>query len=229
VRLVWRVRFLFACVAAAVAVPGQSQVYKGYIAPPGAPTVARLQGDGAGVDLSWYAVNSAVGGYEVLRASKPGEPPVKIGSARAGTLGFRDPKPISGAAYYQVVSIGPNGRRIEGAWILYAPPVVTSASRQGTDVVVAWSASENAPGGYEIWRRSGASNRAVRVGTVANGQLSYRDTQAGSDPFDYQVVAIATGGMSAASQWFASAACCDTNTAGAQSKKQKSGIRVINR
>jgi hypothetical protein len=226
----WRAHVLVAGVIAAVATPGHSQILKGLQAPTGAqspalvnklgpPAVARLQGDGAGVDLAWYAVNSAVGGYEVLRAEAPGVSPVKVGSVQPGTLGFRDPQPINGPVYYQVVAIGPNGSRAEGPWLLYAPPVVTSATLQGADVVVVWSASTNSRGGYEIWRRAGTNQRPVRVGSVATDQLSFRDTQAGSGPFSYQVIALGTGGTSAASQWFAST---DTPTSGRAPARRQS-------
>ena len=165
------------------------------------PTFAGVAGDGISVGFSWWAVKGATG-YELLRTPDPQQKPTIIATLPSTTLGCRDPQPGTGPLYYQLVAIGTGGSRTPGAWFLYFAPTVQSATPDGTDVVVSWTAVKSAPGGYEVWRATNPSQRPMRVGAVSPTILNYRDKQAGSGAFYYQVVAVGAGGTRAASAWY---------------------------
>jgi hypothetical protein len=166
------------------------------------PTFAGVTGDGAGVNFSWWAVKGATG-YELLRTPDPQQKPVTIVALPSTTLGCRDAQAGAGPWYYQLVAIQAGGARVASAWFLYLAPTVKSASADGADIVISWSAVKSAPGGYEVWRAPNPQLRPIRVGALSSSTLSYRDKAAGAGPFSYQVVAIGAGGSRAASGWFA--------------------------
>ncbi len=165
------------------------------------PTFAGVTGDGTGVGFSWWAVKGATG-YELVKTPDPQQKPTIVATLSSTTLGCRDPQAGAGPVYYQLVAIGPGGSRTPGAWFLYFAPTVQSANADGTDVILSWSAVKSAPGGYEVWRAKNPSQRPIRVGALSPTILNYRDKQAGSGPFYYQVVAVGAGGTRAASAWF---------------------------
>jgi hypothetical protein len=180
------------------------------------PMFAGVSGDGASVGFSWWAVKGATG-YEMLRSPSPQQNPTKIASLPNTTLGYRDTHPARGSVYYQLVAIGAHGARVTGEWVHYEVPSIKSASVAGTDVLVTWSGVSNAPGGYEIWRATNPPQRAVRVGAVSSTTLTYRDKQAGTAPFSYQIVAIEHG-VRAASPWLSS---ISTATSGSDSSNNE--------
>jgi len=165
------------------------------------PTFAAVGGDGSTVSFSWWSVRGAVR-YELVKTPDLSQTPTTVATIPAGTLGGRDPHGGPGPAYYQLVAIGADGSRTPGAWFLYFAPVVQSAIADATGVVVTWSAVTSAPGGYELWRAPNPSQRAVRVGAVAQTLLNCRDKQPAAGPVYYQVVAVGKGGSRAASPWF---------------------------
>ncbi|HEX6822503.1 MAG TPA: membrane dipeptidase [Candidatus Sulfotelmatobacter sp.] len=167
------------------------------------PTFAGVSGDGISVGFSWWAVKGA-SGYELLRTPDPQQKPVTVATLPSTTLGYRDTQPGTGPQYYQLVAVTAGGARFPSAWFLYLAPVIQSATGNGADVVVTWSAVQSAPGGYEVWRTATPGQRPIRVGAISPTLLTYRDKQPGAGPFYYQVVAIGRGGTRAASAWFGS-------------------------
>jgi len=180
------------------------------------PTFAGVTGDGAGVNFSWWAVKGATG-YELLRTPDPQQKPVTIVALPSTTLGCRDAQAGAGPWYYQLVAIQAGGARVASAWFLYLAPTVKSASADGADIVVSWSAVKSAPGGYEVWRAPNPQLRPTRVGALSSSTLSFRDKAAGAGPFSYQVVAVGAGGSRAASAWFAFNAAFNAASSGSLS------------
>lgn len=82
-------------------------------------------------------------------------------------------------------------------------PVPTFAGVNGDGVTVnlAWWAVKGATG-YELLRTADPQQEPVTI-SLPNTALGYHDTQAGSGPVYYQLVAIDSAGGRAASAWFA--------------------------
>ena len=172
--------------------------------PLGTPVFARVQGDGEGVNFSWWAVKGATVGYKLLRAPDPQSTPQTVATLPIGTLGARDEHPAAGAAYYQLVALGAGGARSASAWVLINTPTITSVTAAGDDAVIAWSTQQPAPAGFEIWRTANRLQVPSRVGVAMAGVTRYRDKQAGAGSYHYQVVALGSGNSRAASAWFPS-------------------------
>lgn len=86
-----------------------------------APVVQSAVADASGVVVTWSAVASAPGGYELWRAPDPAQRAVRVGAVAQTLLNCRDKQPTAGPAYYQVVAIGKGGSRAASPWFAFPP------------------------------------------------------------------------------------------------------------
>jgi hypothetical protein len=92
--------------------------------------------DGLDVIVTWSAVQSAPGGYEVWRTADLQRAPVRVAAVSGKTLTCRDKQAGAGPFYYRVVAIGAGGSRAVSAWLPFNVPggVTTTTAAASTAV-----------------------------------------------------------------------------------------------